>query len=318
MPGRHNGPVTTDPPAPDERPENHGAPAGAAGPRGEREPAEPVPVIQDVAGGTAKLLPDVDRPHAWLLTVDGAAQSYVDLADPVHLAFEYTRRAGHVLDTLAPPGRPVAAVHLGGGALTLPRYLAATRPGSRQDVVEYDGELLRFVLAHLPLPADADVRVHTADARAWLGTAPRGAADLVVGDVFRGAQVPAHLTSLDHVHAVTRVLRPDGVYVVNLVDGAPFTFLRGQVATLAAVFAEVVLIAEPSVLRGRRFGNVLLVGAHRQLDVAQLARRTAGDAFPARVVHGTEVRRFAGDARPVHDADATDSPEPPEETFGVE
>ncbi|MCC3773088.1 spermidine synthase-like protein, partial [Streptomyces sp. UNOC14_S4] len=81
---------------------------------------EPIPVTRDVDWGTAKLLPDVDERRAWLLTVDGSPQSYVDLDDPTHLEFEYAQRIGHVLDTAAEPGRPLDVLHLGGGALTLP------------------------------------------------------------------------------------------------------------------------------------------------------------------------------------------------------
>ncbi|MFP3989884.1 fused MFS/spermidine synthase [Streptomyces sp. E11-3] len=278
---------------------------------------EPIPVTRAVDHGTAKLLPDVDRARAWLLTVDGAPQSYVDLDEPTHLEFEYARRLAHVLDTTAEPGRPLDAVHLGGGALTLPRYLAATRPGSRQDVVEADRGLLALVAEHLPLdPADG-VRTHSADARAWLAAAPADSADVLVGDVFGGSRVPAHLTTLAYAREADRVLRPDGVYAANLADGAPFTFLRSQLATFQEVFPHLALIAEPSVLRGRRFGNAVLVAAHRELDTAALARRTAADVFPARVEQGKALRRLIGDATPVRDEDAVPSPEPPGGAFSV-
>ncbi|MFH8803230.1 spermidine synthase [Streptomyces sp. NPDC017936] len=262
-------------------------------------------------------MPDVDRERAWLLTVDGAPQSYVDLDEPTHLEFEYARRLGHVLDTVADPGRPLDVLHLGGGALTLPRYLAATRPGSRQDVVEADRGLLELVAEHLPLPSGAGVTLHAADARDWLEAAPSGSADVLVADVFGGSRVPAHLTSLAYAREAGRVLRADGVYLANLADAAPFAFLRSQLATFAAVFEEIVLIAEPAVLRGRRFGNVVLVAAHRPVDVAALARLTASDAFPARVDHGTGLRGFVGDARPVQDEDAVPSPQPPGGAFGI-
>ncbi|MEU3254609.1 fused MFS/spermidine synthase [Streptomyces sp. NPDC006997] len=278
---------------------------------------EPIPVTRAVDHGTAKLLPDVDRERAWLLTVDGAPQSYVDLDEPEHLEFEYARRLGHVLDTVAEPGRPLDAVHLGGGALTLPRYLAATRPGSRQDVVEADRGLLALVAAHLPVPDGSGIALHAADARAWLERAPADRADVLVADVFGGSRVPAHLTSVAYAREAERVLRPDGVYVANLADGAPFGFLRSQLATFAEVFEELALIAEPGVLRGRRFGNAVLVAAHRPLDTAALARRTAADAFPARVEHGAALRDLTAGARPVRDADAVPSPEPPEGAFGV-
>jgi spermidine synthase len=278
---------------------------------------ESLPVSRTTDFGVAKLMPDVDRERAWLLTVDGAPQSYVDLDEPTHLEFEYARRLGHVLDLAAEEGRPLDVLHLGGGALTLPRYLAATRPGSRQDVVEADRGLLDLVADHLPLPPDAAIALHTADARAWLEAAPDDSADVLVADVFGGSRVPAHLTSLAYAREAERVLRADGVYLANLADTAPFAFLRSQLATFAALFEELVLVAEPAVLRGRRFGNAVLVAAHRPFDTAALARRTAADAFPARVEHGRGVRRFTGDARPVTDEDAVPSPLPPEGAFGI-
>ncbi|MHC3472265.1 spermidine synthase [Streptomyces sp. 7R007] len=278
---------------------------------------EPVPVSRATAFGSAKLMPDVDRARAWLLTVDGAPQSYVDLDEPAYLEFEYARRLGHVLDIVDEPGRALDVVHLGGGALTLPRYLAATRPGSRQDVVEADAGLLELVVEHLPLPEGAGVTLHAADARAWLEAAPSGRADVIVADVFGGSRVPAHLTTAEYVRTAARVLKADGVYLANLADSAPFAFLRSQLATLADEFEELVLIAEPAVLRGRRFGNAVLAAAHRPLDTAALTRLTAADAFPARVEHGPALRRFTGDARPVRDADAVPSPEPPDGAFGI-
>ncbi|MEZ7003150.1 spermidine synthase [Streptomyces sp. AD55] len=278
---------------------------------------EYLPVVRAVDHGTAKLLPDVDRRRAWLLTVDGAVQSYVDLDDPAHLEFEYALRLGHVLDTAAEPGRALDVVHLGGGALTLPRYVAVTRPGSRQDVVEADRGLLDLVAEHLPLPDGAGIVPHAADARAWLEAAPADSADVLVADVFGGSRVPAHLTTASYAREAERVLRADGVYAANLADGAPFAFLRSQLAGFAALFAELALIAEPGVLRGRRFGNTILLASHRPLDTAGLARRTAADAFPARVAHGAALREFVGDARPVPDEEARPSPEPPAGAFGI-
>ncbi|MFE0173678.1 spermidine synthase [Streptomyces sp. NPDC059002] len=262
-------------------------------------------------------MPDVDRARAWLLTVDGAPQSYVDLDAPTHLEFEYARRLAHVLDTVGEPGLPLDVVHLGGGALTLPRYVAATRPGSRQDVVEADRGLLDLVTEHLPLAEGAGVTVHGADARAWLDEAPDDSADVLVADVFGGSRVPAHLTTVAYAREAARVLRPGGRYAANLADGSPFTFLRSQLATFAEVFEELALIAEPAVLRGRRFGNAVLVASHDPLDIAALTRRAAADAFPARVEHGAALARLTGDAKPVRDEDAVASPEPPDGAFSI-
>ncbi|MFI9045692.1 spermidine synthase [Streptomyces sp. NPDC053427] len=262
-------------------------------------------------------MPDVDHPRAWLLTVDGAPQSYVNLDAPTHLEFEYVRRLAHVLDEAAAPGQPLDTLHLGGGALTLPRYLAATRPHSRQDVIDADRGLLSLVTEHLPLPEGSGIEIHAQDARTALEAAPERSADVIVADVFGGSRVPAQLTSIEYAQAAARVLRPHGLYAANLADSAPFGFLRGQLANFAAVFEHLALIAEPSVLRGRRFGNAILLASRTELPLAALARRVAGDAFPARVEHGAALRRLIADALPIRDAEAVPSPEPPSGTFSL-
>ncbi len=280
-----------------------------------RPPVVP-PGPTEVGGGTAELLGDADRDGSWVLMVDGTPQSHVDLDEPAHLEFEYVRRMGHVLDLAAPEGEPIDVVHLGGGALTLARYVAATRPGSRQRAVELDQRLTDLVRAHLPLPRGARVRVRADDARAGLAALPPASADVVVSDVFAGARTPAHLTTVEYAAEVHRVLRPGGVLAANVADGPPLRFARGQVATLRAVFGSVCLLAEPGTLRGRRFGNLVAVASDADLPVAALTRRCAGDPMPARVVDGADLAGFAGDARPVHDAVATPSPAPPPGVFG--
>jgi spermidine synthase len=268
-----------------------------------------------VAGGTAELLADADRDGSWMLLVNQTPQSHVDLDDPTHLEFEYVRRMGHVLDLAAPAGDPLDVVHLGGGALTLPRYVATTRPGSRQRVAEIDEPLTELVRERLPLPRNARIRVRAADARAALAALPAASADVVLTDVFAGARTPGHLTSVEFVADAARVLRAGGVYAANVADGPPLRFARAQVATLGAVFRHVAVLVEPGIWRGRRFGNLVAVAADAELPIADLTRRCARDPMPARVVDGEELRRFVGSAQPVRDAEAQDSPEPPEGVF---
>lgn len=272
-------------------------------------------VVERVDGGLAELIPDPDRARAWTLLIDGAPQSHVDLDDPAHLSFEYQRRLGHVIDLVAPPGKPVQAVHLGGGALTLARYVAATRPRSTQQVVERDGALVQLVRRELPLDANARIRVRSVDARDGLAKVPDGWADLVIADVFSGARTPAHLTSTEFLDDVRRALRPGGVYTANLADGPPLAHLRGQIATAAARFAECALVADPTVLRGKRFGNAVLVAADRPLPVAELTRLAASDPHPGRVEHGRSLTDFTGGAVAVTDAAAVASPAPPASVF---
>ncbi|WP_327269442.1 fused MFS/spermidine synthase [Streptomyces sp. NBC_01218] len=268
-----------------------------------------------VDGGRAELTPDAERPNAWTLLLDGAPQSHVDLDDPAYLSFEYQRRIGHVIDLAAPPQTPLHVLHLGGGAFTLARYTAATRPRSTQQIVEIDAALVAFVRRELPLDPQARVRVRALDARAGLGKIPDGWADLVVADVFGGARTPAHLTTTEFLAEVRRVLGPSGSYVANLADGPPLAHLRGQIATAAAHFPELALAADPTVWRGRRFGNAVLVASDRPLAVAELTRRVATDPHPGRVEHGRALADFTGGATVVTDAAAKASPAPPPHAF---
>jgi len=268
-----------------------------------------------VDSGLAELLPDPDRRDGWTLRVDGTPQSYVDTSDPRLLVFEYMRRLGSVVDAAAPAGEPLRVLHLGGGALTLPRYVAATRPGSAQQVVERDDALIALVRRELPLDRQARIRVRAGDAREAVEAAGAGRYDLVVTDVYGGARVPARFASAEFAHAVARTLHAGGLYAVNLADGPPLGFARAQVATLCAVFPQVCLLAEPAVLRGRRYGNVILVAGRRELPLRELGASAAADPFPARLVHGDALVRFTGGARPVDDASAVDSPPPPDGLF---
>jgi len=290
-----------------------------------------IAVHREVRLGTAELVPDLDRTDSWLLFVDGVPQSGVDLADPGYLEFEYVRRIGHVADLAFPPGEPLRVLHLGGGALTLPRYLQHTRPGSRQLVAELDDALTGLVREHLPLPAGHRIRVRAADARAVAESVHPASYDLVIADVFAGAVTPAHLTTAEFTTATARALRPGGVYAVNVAAGqlspgdstarekatisdmrppggtTPRQGLdeaRSAVATVRSVYAQTCMIAEASVLRGRRRGNLVIFGSDQPLPEAALARAVAGDPFPARLVTGEDLRRFASGAAVITDAAA--------------
>nr|BFE64864.1 fused MFS/spermidine synthase [Dactylosporangium thailandense] len=274
-------------------------------------------IVEQVDGGVAELCPDDGRPGRWTLLLDGYPQSALDLEDPRRLDFEYMRRIASVIDAMAPAGARLSVLHLGGGALTLPRYVAATRPGSAQRVVERDAALIDFVRRELPLPRGADIRVRAADAREAVESLAPGRFDLVIADVYGGARVPAHLASLEFLTAAARLLRPDGVYVANLADGSGLAFARGQAATLRRVYGEVLLLAEPAVLRGRRFGNVILAAAASpgRIPAATLARAGAADPFPVRLVAGDDLTDLIAGARVVTDATATPSPPPPANLF---
>ena len=266
-------------------------------------------------GGIASIIPS-EFTSGFELIVDGTPQSHVDLDDPTHLHFEYIVRMGAVIDQLAPGA--LTAVHLGAGALTIPRYIEATRPGSRQQVIELEAPLAQLVREHLPLPKGAPIRIRIGDARggvAKLPSALRAQCDLVVSDVYSGAQTPAHLTSVEFYRELAELLSTDGVLLVNVADGPGLAFARRQAATIAHVLPEIGILAVTQVLKGRRFGNLVIAASATPLPTEWLPRILAAGPHPAKIAQGAEVDAFVQGARIVTDVDAVASPRPDASLF---
>ena len=259
--------------------------------------------------GTAELVPDPHSNTAWALFVDGVAQSYVDLADPLYLEFAYMRRVAVVVDAVPPPLVPIDVLHLGGGGLSLPRYVAATRPGSHQVVIERDAALYDFVRQHLPLPAGVDVSVSIASAREAMAIAAAEAYDLIVSDVFEAARMPSDVATAEFAALVVPALRPGGLYVVNVTDMPTLAFTKRLAATLRTAFADVCVLADPGMLRGRRFGNCLLVASRRidGLPTRALVRSRAGDSGAVGLLRDAALDSFIAGANPLRDATVSGS-----------
>jgi spermidine synthase len=272
------------------------------------------------SGFYAEIEPDRWVPGAFTLVVDGTPQSHVNMDNPSELFFEYVQRIGHVIDQIGEPGQPITAVHLGAGAFTLPRYVEATRPGSRQQVVELEMDLVDLVRAELPLPKNAQIRVRHGDAREVLAKFPpglRGTVDLLIVDVFSGARTPAHVTSLEFYREATSLLKPDGIIAVNVADGPGLAFARAQAATLLEAMGDVAALAETQILKGRRFGNVVMVGSQEPLPLEWMPRLLAGGPHPSKVVTGRELREWIAGASVVTDTTAVPSPLPSKGIFQV-
>jgi hypothetical protein len=270
------------------------------------------------SGYLATITPDRWVAGAFTLTVDGTPQSHVNLDNPTSLFFEYVDRMGHVIDQVGMPGQPITALHLGAGALTLPRYIHATRPGSRQQVIELERDLVDFVRANLPLPRDSGIRVRYGDARETLSRLPkglRGSVDVLIVDVFSGARTPAHVTSIEFYREAVSLLAPDGIMLVNVADGPGLAFARGQAATLVEAIGTVAVLAEAQILKGRRFGNVVLVGSRAKLPLDWVPRLLANGPHPAKVVDGAELRNWLAGAAVISDATAVASPPPSKNIF---
>lgn len=250
-----------------------------------------------IATGTAELRRERDDPDGVTLLVNGVPSSHLDLVDPTSLEFEYMQYMAAVVAGL--PTGPVDAVHLGAAGCALARAVHAARPGSRQLAVEIDPVLADLVRHWFDLPRSPALRIRAGDARAELTRLADASADVVVRDAFAGDGTPSHLVTREFVGHVARVLRPGGVYLANCADSPPFDGARGETATLAGVFDHVAVIAEAGVLRGRRYGNLVLAGSDDEdlLASPALARTLRSLPVPARIRVGEEARAFAAGAR---------------------
>lgn len=239
---------------------------------------------------------DSDRSSGRVLVLDDLRHSYVDLDDPTHLDFWYTRRLAEAIDQASIDGE-VSAVHIGGGALTVPTWVQTTLPGSRQTVFEIDDELIDLVVDEFDRTTGPTngLDVVAGDARLALREIADDSVDVVIGDAFGSRAVPWHLATREFVDDVARVVRPGGIYALNVIDGSDLAFLRAEAATIASVFAHVEVILSDGPARGR-LGNSVIVASDAPLDT------TAFDADGGRLVDDVEV--FIGDARVLTDDSA--------------
>ncbi|MFF0269141.1 spermidine synthase [Kribbella sp. NPDC004536] len=247
----------------------------------------------------------------FVLRVDGTPQSQVDLADPAHLPFEYMRRIGDVVDAIAPRRQPVAVVHVGGAAMSLPRYVAATRPRSRQIVLEPDEDLTEFVREALPLPKRSGIKVRPVTGRAGITSVYEDSMDLLILDAFEHEAVPANLVTVEFFAECARVLRPTGVLVANLIDGqAGLPFIRRTAATVLSAIGPGTVLAERKILRGKGFGNVILVASRQPVPDLTDAGRHAQPPYDV-----APLGELAGKAKPLTDAEAYPTPRAPAAVF---
>ncbi|HET8599266.1 MAG TPA: fused MFS/spermidine synthase [Segeticoccus sp.] len=267
-----------------------------------------------------ELVPDRERGRGTTVVVNGAPQSHVDLSDPAYLLFEYVQHLAAVIDTLpsplaAPPtsplAGPLAVTHVGGAGLTLPRWINAERPGSPQIVLEPDTELTEVVRRDLPLPRRHRIRVRPQDGRTGLAALRDASADVVVVDAFAGGRVPPELTTVEMFTQVRRVLRPDGVLLLNVADEPGMRYAVRLLAGLRQVLGHVAVVATHEVLKGKRFGNLVAIGSGGPIDVDALRRRVTRSPFPTGVRDERELAGRLDAAVRFTDADASWSPEPP-------
>ena len=261
----------------------------------------PTPCDVETAYHCARVDKDPAVAGGRTLILNSARHSYVDLNDPEHLDFAYVQWLGAVTDTIRLPAAPLSALHLGGGGFTVPAYVAATRPGSDQLVLELDGGLVDLDKRELGLRTGPQLRTRVGDARVGLAEQRTGAYDLVIGDAFGHLVVPWHLATKEMAADISRVLKPDGVYAQNVIDYPPGRFIRAELKTVAAVFPHVALIAPPAALAGETGSNFVIVASRSPLPMTFLRDALDLADEPVTLLSGAELNSYIGDSRVLTD-----------------
>lgn len=259
------------------------------------------------------LVPDDAAPGAFRVMFGATQQSWVDPSRPDFLVFEYVQQIAIVLEQSVlrvPEEQRLRVVHIGGGGLSIPRWVQWRRPGTAQVVCEPNVELTEEVRRKTPLGRRSGIKVRDVDGRAGVAAMPDEWADVVIVDAFDGAQVPAELVSAQYLDDVRRVMRGTGALIFNVTDTAPFRWAKRLAAGIVARWPHLLIGAEPAVHKGRRFGNLLLVGSRSRLDVDAIRRASAGASVAYRWLAGREATAWPGGAEEFLDDDAAPSPLP--------
>jgi len=237
---------------------------------------------------------DPHRPSGRLLREQSMDISYVDLADPTHLEFDYLRwmrivlRAAHARHVL----------HIGGGACALPRALAAADPGGRQEVCEVDGDVLALAREHLGLRRSPGLHVRLAEGRSFVAGQADHGWDAIVIDAFRGAVIPRTLITAE---AMAQAARVAALTLVNVVDNRAQREVRTVAAALHSAYPQVWAL-------GGRVGNIVVAGARgasvTELDLARIAAAAAADPSPARLTVPAALARQLAGTPPLRDDSA--------------
>ena len=185
--------------------------------------------------------PETGRRYRAIATDPYFAQSAIYLDDGSGV-FEYPKFF-HLVQHFKPDHQ--RTLMIGGAGYTFPREYLDTYPDASIDVVEIDRRMTAIAKEMFGLNEDPRMQTFHEDGRSFVNRVPGASYDAVFVDAFGSMfSIPYHLTTVEAVHHMRRILKDDGVVIVNI--GSAFSgpggeFLRSEFATYKAVFPDVVL-----------------------------------------------------------------------------
>lgn len=267
----------------------------------------PIAGVYPTDTGSVELRPDSYFAGAWEILVNGVPSSHI-AEDPLTLEYEYMRWIAAAIDHWIPhhfDPQSLRVTHLGGGACSLARYMVAKYPASRNTVVELDGALGKLVRDWFDLPRAPQLKIRQGDARTVTETFVPASRDIIIRDVFAGAETPHNLTTVEFFQLCKNSLALGGLYVANCGDHSDLKGAHAEIKGLKEVFDHVAVIADPAMLKGRRYGNIVLLASDSELPTGQnadsIARTLLGGAVPAQYKDEVWTGRFSAAGIARHD-----------------
>jgi spermidine synthase len=214
---------------------------------------------------------DKDGETVRTLILDRLIHSYTSLDNPTKLVYGYEKVYAELTAYQARDHDALRALFIGGGGYTFPKYMEAIYPDSVLDVIEIDPGVTEVAYERLGLSRDTRITSFNEDARMFLRREPAERYDLILGDAFNDFSVPYHLTTQGFNERIHTWLEPDGLYMVNIIDGAYGRFLRAYVRTLRQTFAHVYVAPTNTDWREASRNTIVIVGTDIPLDMEVFA-----------------------------------------------
>jgi spermidine synthase len=215
---------------------------------------------------------------ARMLMLDRLIHSFVVPDDPFALDYGYERAYLNLTQAHATGRSPMDTLFIGAGGYSFPRYIEAAYPSSTIDVVEIDPAVIAVAYDRLGLSPASRIRSFNRDARVFLmeWTDPKKY-DFIFGDAFNDLSVPYHLTTVEFNRIIASRLKPNGIYLSNIIDRFEGgEFLKAEANALRAVFPHVYIFGRSGAFEPFDRNTYVLMASRAPLN------RTALDAITAR------------------------------------
>lgn len=185
--------------------------------------------------------------------------------------------------------------------------MAATYAQSSNTVVEIDAALARLARELCDVPKAPRVKIRVGEAREVTESLRPGSFDVVIRDVFSGSTTPSPLCTQEFFQAVAHSMQSSGIVLVNCAARSSLNHARSEAATLASVFSNVGLIADHTVLKGKRGGNIIFLASNNPLPrrnspaATTLGAEVMRGQVPAHYMDPSWVERFASGGEVLRD-----------------